>query len=44
MKEVYEYVSNHVSRESRRMQSEQTPTILPPSEEWKDIALSRSLE
>jgi hypothetical protein len=44
MKEVYGYVRKHVTRESRRMQSEQTPSIVPPSDQWKDIALSRSVE
>jgi hypothetical protein len=44
MKEVYGYVRKHVSRQSRRMQSEQTPSIVPPSDQWKDIALSRSVE
>jgi uncharacterized caspase-like protein len=42
MKEVYSYVRNHVRRVSRRMQSEQTPSIVPPSDLWKDIRLSRS--
>jgi hypothetical protein len=44
MKEVYGYVRKHVTRQSRRMQSEQTPSIVPPSDQWKDIALSRSVE
>ena len=44
MKEMYGYVRKHVTRESRRMQSEQTPSIVPPSDQWKDIALSRSVE
>lgn len=42
MKEVYGYVRSHVRRVSRRMQSEQTPSIVPPSDLWKDIRLSRS--
>ncbi len=44
MKEVYGYVRKNVTRQSRRMQSEQTPSIVPPSDQWKDIALSRSVE
>jgi hypothetical protein len=44
MKEVYGYVRGHVTRESRRMQQEQVPSIVPPSDQWKDIALSRSVE
>jgi RNA:NAD 2'-phosphotransferase (TPT1/KptA family) len=44
IKEMYEYVRKHVSRQSRRMQSEQTPSIVPSSDQWKDIALSRSVE
>jgi uncharacterized caspase-like protein len=44
MKEMYGYVRNHVTRTSRRMQSEQTPSIVPPSNQWKDIALSRSIQ
>jgi hypothetical protein len=44
MKEMYGYVRKHVTRQSRRMQSEQTPSIVPPSDQWKDIALSRSVE
>lgn len=44
MKEVYGYVRGHVMRESRRMQQEQIPSIVPPSDQWKDIALSRSME
>jgi hypothetical protein len=43
MKEMYGYVRNHVTRASRRMQAEQTPSIVPPSSQWKDIALSRSM-
>lgn len=44
MKEMYGYVRNHVTRESRRMQSEQIPSIVPPSNQWKDTTLSRSVE
>jgi hypothetical protein len=44
MKEMYGYVRKHVTRESRRMQSEQVPSIVPPSDQWKDIALSQSVE
>jgi hypothetical protein len=43
IKEVYEYVRSHVSRESRRMQSEQTPTIVPSTGQMKDVALCRSV-
>jgi uncharacterized caspase-like protein len=40
--EIYDYVRKNVSRESRRIQSEQTPTIIPPLGQVKDIAVSRS--
>jgi hypothetical protein len=43
VKEVYAYVRSHVKRQSRRMQTEQTPTILPASNRWKDVALSRKV-
>jgi len=42
--EIYAYVRKNVLRESRRIQSEQTPTIMPPLEQVKDIAVSRSLK
>jgi uncharacterized caspase-like protein len=44
VKEVYAYVRKNVNRQSRRMQSEQTPSIVPPSSRWKDITLSRKLK
>jgi hypothetical protein len=44
VKEVYAYVRDHVKRQSRRMQAEQTPSIVPMSNRWKDIALSRSVK
>jgi hypothetical protein len=43
VKEVYEFVKNHVTRVSRRMGTEQTPVITPPLEKLKDIAISRVL-
>ena len=43
IKELYGYVRNHVKRQSRRMQSEQIPSIAPPSDELRDIAVSRSM-
>ena len=44
IKELYSYVRTNVRRESRRLQSEQTPVIVPPSQEMKDIALSRCVK
>jgi hypothetical protein len=44
VKEVYAYVRSHVMRQSRRMQSEQIPSIVPASNRWKDVALSRSMD
>jgi hypothetical protein len=44
VKEVYAYVRKNVNRQSRRMQSEQTPSIVPPSNRWKDIAISRKVK
>ncbi len=43
VKEIYEYVRSHVTRVSRRLQKEQTPILLPPTDKLKDIGLSRSL-
>jgi len=43
VKEIYGYVRGHVMRESRRMQSEQTPIILPTMSKIKDVVLSRSV-
>jgi hypothetical protein len=44
VKETYKYVLSNVSRESRRLQSEQTPVILPAPDQIKDIGLTRSME
>jgi len=41
IKEVYEYVRRHVDRESRRLQSRQTPIIVPSANKWKDMVMSR---
>lgn len=43
VKEVFAYVRDRVRRQSRRMQTEQTPSIVPESNRWKDIALSRTV-
>jgi uncharacterized caspase-like protein len=43
VKEVYEFVKNHVTRVSRRMGTEQTPVITPSLDILKDIAISRVL-
>jgi uncharacterized caspase-like protein len=43
VKEVYEYVRRHVSRESRKMGHEQTPMITPPTDKLKDIAIGKVL-
>ena len=43
VKEIYGFVRTHVTRESRRMQSEQTPIIVPPTSKIKDVSLSRSV-
>lgn len=40
VKEVYDFVKNHVTRVSRAMGTEQTPVIAPPLEKLKDIAIS----
>lgn len=44
VKETYDYVRTNVARESRRLQSEQTPVILPAPDDIKDIGLTRSLK
>lgn len=44
VKEIYAFVRNNVQRQSRRMQSEQIPSIVPSSDQWKDVALSRSIK
>lgn len=43
VKEVYEYVRRHVSREARKMGREQTPMISPPTKTLKDIAIGNVL-
>lgn len=43
VKEIFEYVKNHVVRVSRRMGTEQTPTITPSLDKLKDIGVSRVL-
>lgn len=43
IKEVYGYVHRNVSRESRRIQQEQTPVIIPPPDKLKDIGLTRTV-
>lgn len=44
VKETYAYVRSNVTRESRRLQSEQTPVILPAPDRIKDIGLTRILK
>jgi uncharacterized caspase-like protein len=44
VKETYNYVLNNVRRESRRLQSEQTPIILPAPDTIKDVGLTRSMK
>jgi hypothetical protein len=43
VKEVYGYVRRHVDRESRRLQSRQTPVIVPSEDKLKDMAVSRAI-
>lgn len=43
VKEMYGYVRSNVTRESRRLQSEQTPMIVPSTDMMKDVGLSRSV-
>jgi hypothetical protein len=43
IKEMYEYVSQHVPRVARRMGTEQTPSILPPVDKLRDVAIGRVL-
>ena len=43
VKEIFEYVENHVVRVSRKMGTEQTPTITPSLDTLKDIGISRVL-
>jgi hypothetical protein len=44
IKEIYDYVRKNVNRQSRRMQAEQTPSIVPQSSRWKDVALIRKMQ
>lgn len=44
VKEVYGYVHRNVSRESRRIQQEQTPVIMPPPEQLRDVGLARTID
>jgi hypothetical protein len=44
VKEVFGYIYSYVTNQSRHMQSMQTPVLVPASNQWKDIALSRSTE
>lgn len=41
IKEIYNYVSKHVTRIARRMGREQTPAISPSLENLKDVMVSR---
>lgn len=43
IKEVYDYVSRHVSRVARKLGSEQDPSITPSTGTIKDIAIGRVL-
>jgi len=43
VKEIFEYVKNHVVRVSRRMGTEQTPVITPSLDMLKDISVSKVL-
>jgi len=44
IKEIYAYVTRHVTRAARRMGREQTPFISPSMEDLKDISVSRVIE
>jgi len=44
IKEIYNYVTKHVTRAARRMGKEQTPFISPSMEDLKDISVSRVIE
>jgi hypothetical protein len=44
VKELYGYVRANVRRISRRMQSEQTPVIVPEPNKVRDVALSRRVK
>ncbi len=41
LKEVFSYVSGHVSKVARRLGAEQKPTITPSLEKLKDISMSK---
>jgi uncharacterized caspase-like protein len=41
IKEIYDYVSAHVSRAARKLGSDQDPSITPSEETLKDIAIGR---
>jgi hypothetical protein len=43
IKEIYEYVRRHVSREAKKMGQEQTPVILPSTKNLKDVAIGKVL-
>jgi hypothetical protein len=43
VKEIYDYVRRHVSREARKMGREQTPVIMPAAERLKDVAIGEVL-
>jgi len=43
IKEVYDYVSRHVSRVARKLGSEQNPSITPSAGTLKDIAIGKVL-
>jgi hypothetical protein len=44
IKEIYNYVTRHVTSAARRMGREQTPFISPSMEDLKDISVSRVVE
>lgn len=44
IKEIYTYVTRHVTRVARRMGREQTPFISPSMEDLKDVSVSRVIE
>lgn len=44
VKEVYDYIYSYVTDKSRGMGSMQTPVLVPPVDQWKDVALSRSTQ
>jgi predicted small secreted protein len=44
VKELFQYIKNNVNRVSRRIGTEQTPTIMPAIDMIKDLAISRSMK